>query len=213
MIYFNVTIEEFGVLGGRALGGSELAAALEPALDYGVIAGNSIEQLEQLMQEVYLPLVQRETQAAFKRDAASGPVDVEAVEDSLEFVGNLQKFTSQLDHAIQQMAGDVRLTIPDLMIEEDAIEKSASDMGIVGTLENALEDWTPNIAMALETQLAKTPQGKGPLAEIEHWRNRAAALATLYEQLNAPNPRRMIRVLEKAESGLLSGFTFQFSGT
>ena len=55
-----------------------------------MIAGNSIEQLEQLMQEVYLPLVQRETQALSKRDAASGPVDVEAVEDSLEFVGNLQ---------------------------------------------------------------------------------------------------------------------------
>ena len=62
------------------------------------------------------------------------------------------------------------------MIEEDAIEKSASDMGIDGDAPRMPSKIGPNIAMALRTQLAKTPQGKGPLAEIEHWRNRAAAL-------------------------------------
>ena len=210
MIYFNITAEEFGKLGGSA-SGAELAATLENAIDYGLVTGGSIAMLEQLMHEVYLPLVQRETSAAFKRDAASGPIDIEAAEDSIEFVTNLQKFGSQLHHAIQQMTGDVRLTLPDLTIEEDMVDQSAADMKIVGTLETALEDWTPSIATALESQLAKTPQGKGPLAEIEHWRNRAAALSTLYEQLNTPNARRMIKVLEKAESSLLSGFAFQFS--
>ena len=35
---------------------------------------------------------------------------------------------------------------------------------------------------------------------------RSAALSTLCEQLNTPNARRMLEVLERVESQLLSGF-------
>jgi dynein heavy chain len=119
-------------------------------------------------------------------------------------------------HAIQQMTGDVRLTIPAITIDEDGVDRAASDSTLVQALETALEDWTPNIAMALETQMQKQPVGKGPLAEIDHWRARSAALSTLYEQLNTPNARRMIKVLEKmgpdsTGSSLLPGFNYQFS--
>eukprot|EP00965_Chrysotila_dentata_P013841 459070-Pleurochrysis_carterae.AAC.1 len=64
----------------------------------------------------------------------------------------------------------------------------------------ALEDWTPEINSALEAQLAKQPVGKGPLAEIEFWRARSAALSTLCEQLNTPNARRMLEVLERVRA-------------
>jgi hypothetical protein len=40
--------------------------------------------------------------------------------------------------------------------------------------------------------------GKGPLAEIDFWRERNAALSSLFEQLNLPNVRKMIEVLETA---------------
>ena len=83
---------------------------------------------------------------------------------------------------------------------------ACEDYEVVMQLEAALEDWTPAIASALETQLAKQPVGKGPLAEIEFWRARNAALSTLCEQLNTPNARRMLEVLERVESQLLSGF-------
>lgn len=71
---------------------------------------------------------------------------------------------------------------------------AADDEGLVMQLEEALADWTPAISSALETQMAKQPIGKGPLAEIEHWRARNAALSTLCEQLNTPNARKMLEV-------------------
>ena len=86
------------------------------------------------------------------------------------------------------------------------LQVACEDYEVVMQLEAALEDWTPAIASALETQLAKQPVGKGPLAEIEFWRARNAALSTLCEQLNTPNARRMLEVLERVESQLLSGF-------
>ena len=219
MVYFTIKSEDVGRVGsgsevtyvssteGMTTGAASAASAMEAALDYGVLAGGSMVMLEQVMHEVYVPLVHAAAQASMKAIAK----DLEATADTMEFVSNIQKFAGQLVHAIQQMTGDVRLTIPQLTIDEEGVDAAAADAGIVATLETALEDWTPNIAMALEAQLAKQPVGKGPLAEIEHWRTRAAALSTLYEQLNTPNARRMIRVLEKAESSLLSGFNYQFS--
>ena len=219
MVYFTIKSEDVGRVGsgsevtyvssteGMTTGAASAASAMEAALDYGVLAGGSMVMLEQVIHEVYVPLVHAAAQASMKAIAK----DLEATADTMEFVSNIQKFAGQLVHAIQQMTGDVRLTIPAITIDEEAVDAAAADTGIINQLETALEDWTPNIAMALEAQLQKQPVGKGPLAEIEHWRARAAALSTLYEQLNTPNARRMINVLEKAESSLLSGFNYQFA--
>ena len=43
--------------------------------------------------------------------------------------------------------------------------------------------WFAQISQALEAQQNKKRQGNGPLAEIDYWRERNAALSALYEQL------------------------------
>ena len=56
--------------------------------------------------------------------------------------------------------------------------------------------------------------GKGPLAEIDFWRERNAALSSLFEQLNLPNVRKMIEVLETApnvDTSVMSAFKVQFA--
>ena len=182
---------------------------MSAAFEYGVVPGGSLMMLEQLIHEIYLPMLAAGTGNGTGNGngtpaAAEPPAAATSSEASSEFVGNLQKFGSQISHAIQQVSGDFRLTMPQLIIDDPAV--ACEDYEIVVQLEAALEDWTPAIASALETQLAKQPVGKGPLAEIEFWRARNAALSTLCEQLNTPNARRMLEVLERVESQLLSGF-------
>lgn len=43
--------------------------------------------------------------------------------------------------------------------------------------------WYQQVSQAVEAQQAKKRQGNGPLAEIDYWRERNAALSALYEQL------------------------------
>jgi len=88
---------------------------------------------------------------------------------------------------------------------------AAGDSRLIAQLEVALEDWTPAIAATLDAQTAKRPIGRGPLAEIDFWRARAAALSTLCEQLQTPNSRRMVEVLERCDSQLLPAFHTQYS--
>ena len=210
LVYFAVIAETPGPIADRAGNASGVAEEVAGKINYGVLAGGSMMQLEQLLHEVYLPLLSHNQQHM------ANTKDIEAHQDNVEFMANLQKFGSQVQHAIQQMTGDMRLTIPAITIDEDGIDAAAKDKGLVQQLEAALEDWTPNIAMAIETQMGKQPVGKGPLAEIDFWRARAAAISTLYEQLNRPNARRMVMVLERlgpdsASGSLLPGFNYQFS--
>ena len=43
-------------------------------------------------------------------------------------------------------------------------------------------------------------QGNGPLAEIDYWRERNAALSALYEQLKAPRVQRFVEVHSRVDN-------------
>lgn len=47
------------------------------------------------------------------------------------------------------------------------------------------------------------PQGNGPLAEIDLWRERNATLSALTEQIKLPLVKKVLAILKEAESGLL----------
>lgn len=49
-----------------------------------------------------------------------------------------------------------------------------------------------------------TPQGNGPLAEIEFWRERNATLSALYEQTKLPIVRKVLDVIKESESMLVA---------
>lgn len=50
-------------------------------------------------------------------------------------------------------------------------------------MEDICRGWYQQISQALDAQQKKTPQGSGPLAEIDYWRERNAAFSALFEQI------------------------------
>ncbi len=67
------------------------------------------------------------------------------------------------------------------------------DEDTLPALELAMSEWTAALASAMQAESEKQPVGSGPLAEIEFWRKRNAVLSGLYEQLNLPAVRKMVR--------------------
>jgi len=136
-----------------------------------------------------------------------------------EFSINMQKFSSQLAHAIQQVSSKVQLPMPNVQlidprteallremtdeaeaarIKAIALEKASSNEAIITPLEAALEDWVTIMANVMDAESRKKPIGEGPLAEIQFWRDRNASLSALYEQLNMSSVKDMIHVMELA---------------
>lgn len=126
-----------------------------------------------------------------------------------EFKSNLVKFSTQVINAIHQIQGDIHLNIPDVVITKP--ESHLDDYELINTLEQALEEWSKSVASVVEQETRKTPKRKGPLAEIEFWRERNATLSTIYEQINMPTVQKMLKLLELVEASMLLTFKYHFS--
>jgi len=130
---------------------------------------------------------------------------VALVSDSVkaEFKSALHRFVTVIEHTIQQVSGDVRLDIPEVVINDPAA--ASHDEGLKAVLVDAVEEWTRVIAQALGTVTDKD-KGTRPLQEIEFWRNRNATLSTIYEQLSHPSVKTMLTTLELAREPALEPF-------
>lgn len=89
------------------------------------------------------------------------------------------------------------------------ISTQARDQHLVYRLEETVHSWEITITNAVELVLSKMPQGKGPLAEVEFWRERNAMLSAIYEQLKLAAIDRSIQVLDFVHSETLASFNYR----
>ncbi len=93
-----------------------------------------------------------------------------------------------------QIEGEVRLEVPDVQLS-DNMEENLANPELMAIVQETTRNWLGQIEAALTALQEKTPQGNGPLAEIDFWRERNAALSALYEQLKLPKVKAFLDIL------------------
>uniref|UniRef100_A0A8D1A2M8 Dynein heavy chain tail domain-containing protein n=1 Tax=Sus scrofa TaxID=9823 RepID=A0A8D1A2M8_PIG len=191
-------------------------------LEYGIINSNVLGFLKDIICQVFLPALSfsqhKEASLGFtsgevldttEYDTDLPTVPGEAVEyHSIqlirdEFLMNIQKFANSIQRTMQQLEGEIKLEMPSISIEGD-VSDLAADPETVEILEQCVINWLNQISAALEGQMKKTPQGNGPLAEIEFWRERNATLSALHEQTKLPVVRKVLDVIRESDSMLVA---------
>ncbi|XP_006894689.1 PREDICTED: dynein heavy chain 10, axonemal [Elephantulus edwardii] len=119
-----------------------------------------------------------------------------------EFLMNIHKFISHIQRTMQQLEGEIKLEMPSVSVEGE-VSELAADQETVEILEQCVINWLNQISTAVEDQLKKTPQGNGPLAEIDFWRERNATLSALCEQTKLPVVRKVLEVIKESDSMIL----------
>ncbi|XP_045152663.1 dynein axonemal heavy chain 10 [Echinops telfairi] len=192
-------------------------------LEYGMINTNILHLLRDVMGQVFLPALSfnqhkmdtsvgladgpdiSENDMGVDLPSMSGePVEyhsVQLIRD--EFLMNIQKFINNIQRTMQQLEGEIKLEMPSISLEGDVTELAA-DHEIVDVLEQCVINWLNQISSAVEEQLRKSPQGNGPLAEIDFWRERNATLSALYEQTKLPVVKKVLDVIKESESLLVA---------
>lgn len=192
-------------------------------VELGCSTGDLLSNLEGIICHVFMPLLDPQLSRADYMSNGRGEGDDAGAKNSAaahqalkvidavrnEFKSNLVKFSSQISNAIQQIQGDIHLNIPDVVITKP--ESHLDDYELINTLEQALEEWSKSVASVVEQEARKTPKRKGPLAEIEFWRERNATLSTIFEQINMPTVQKMLKLLELVEASMLLTFKYHFS--
>ncbi|GMH41526.1 hypothetical protein BSKO_09436 [Bryopsis sp. KO-2023] len=169
-------------------------------------AGPSLRGLEEVLSQFFLPILSHNLGA---EKSISGVLASSSSGRQNEVLGNLQKFLGQVSHTIHQLTGEIQLEVPNVRI--DNIEQAAHDEETLENLERTVGDWTSVLASVMQRESEKQPLGKGPMAEIEFWRQRNAVLSSLCEQLHLSHVRVAVAVVETGTSdkNLIAAFTTQ----
>uniref|UniRef100_A0A8C0ZLW2 AAA+ ATPase domain-containing protein n=1 Tax=Castor canadensis TaxID=51338 RepID=A0A8C0ZLW2_CASCN len=205
---------------------SDMKEAMEimpQTLEYGILNAHTLHFLRDVICEVFLPALsfnQHKADTGLGASSADVPemaehepeqpsTHAEAVEYHSaqlirdEFLMNIQKFEGSIQRTIQQLEGEIKLEMPTVSVEGEVSELAANPE-IMEALEQCVINWLNQISAAVEGQLKKTPQGNGPLAEIEFWRERNATLSALHEQTKLPTVRKVLDVIREADSMLVA---------
>ncbi|NWX71082.1 DYH10 protein, partial [Alca torda] len=93
----------------------------------------------------------------------------------------------------------IKLEMPTINLDRE-VTALATVPEVVEALESYAVTWQKLISTALEEQLKKVPQGDGPLAEVNLWRERNDTLSALAEQTKLPEVQKVLAILQEAES-------------
>ncbi|KAJ8973386.1 hypothetical protein NQ317_012102 [Molorchus minor] len=124
-----------------------------------------------------------------------------------EVLNQIEGFINTLDWVTEHVDDVVDLPMVDMThILQRSVEDLARDRHAVVELEEVVMGWETHILKIIETYLAKTPDGNGPLSEYDYWHQREAAFSALVEQLKKPTLVHIANALEAAKSSVLDGF-------
>ncbi|KAM8812104.1 dynein axonemal heavy chain 10 [Rhynchonycteris naso] len=204
---------------------SDMKEAMEimpEMLEFGIINANMLHLLKNVICQIFLPALSfnqhkesamaatpGETMESPEREVDLPKLPGEAVEYYSvqlirdEFLMNVQKFADSIQRTIQQLEGEIKLEMPSISVEGE-VSALAANVETVETLEQCVINWLNQISSVVNGQLKKTPQGNGPLAEIEFWRERNATLSALHEQTKLPIVRKVLDVIKESESMLVA---------
>ena len=179
---------------------------IEYVIEYGYLpAGSSLLSLSQMLSCIYIPVIQNAISTKGSSLLAQGSSQDSA---NTELLSALTRFSSQVDHTVQQLLGDIHLNIPTIPDKQLDVALEEYDDELVPRLESCIGEWSTVVKSATQRDQDKVPMGSGPLAEIEYWRERNATLSSLYEQLNLPKTLKMVSVVEKfsGDSNIVMSF-------
>jgi dynein heavy chain len=78
-------------------------------------------------------------------------------------------------------------------------EDLCNDRGLIEELIETIEQWTATIKETIERENQRPKDTQSAQGETEYWRQRAATFNTLYQQLNKPQVKKIIKVMELNE--------------
>lgn len=175
-------------------------------LEIGFLSNQALIMLEQVLNTIYLPILSQSDFNDFRSKKEGEDTENDQTQQRLEqlkqeLLVTMQKFSSHVSHTVQQVAGETRLKIPDELAEIDTVEEQLvlKDSKKLSKLDKLAEEWIETIQRALLKETIKTPNGNGPLQEIEFWRDKSSSLSTLFEQLNLPIVHKIVKILNIAQ--------------
>ncbi|KAL0246114.1 hypothetical protein GEMRC1_007328 [Eukaryota sp. GEM-RC1] len=199
---------------------------LSTAFEYGLVLGHPLSSLERTAREVFLPLTELSSiQGLTSMAYSSAPITPRTPDSDIrdsgglttrersEFAGTLKRFSKTTMHSAVQLSGDSKIVLPDvnLPLNKDELSPFLEDADLVDSIASSVQEWTRVLADVLVESVSLVASSGGPTAEVDLWRDRAALLSAVYQQLSSPKVQSMRWVVEHSGLPCYAMFNHQFT--
>ncbi|KAM6297937.1 dynein axonemal heavy chain 10 [Aegotheles albertisi] len=191
---------------------TEANEVLPEVIKFGALTDDTLLMLKNAVPQVFSPALpysqQQAEETSFPPDSENTGSEernlleaelAEKKEQPVECCNIQMSNEIQIQETTQQTEGDTTLKMPTINLDGE-VTVLATVPKVVEALEGCAMTWQKLISTALEEQLKKVPQGNGPLAEVDLWRERNDALSALTEQTQVPEVQKVLEILQEAES-------------
>ena len=179
-------------------------ATIQSSVYFGTIDGTLLDSLLRHMSSLYLP--------AFLA-SSTWPDSVKR-----ELTGHVHKFMAALTESANQAKGHTVLYLPDEHTAADStpaaqltvpqLQQLVADKDYVQRVESTVIHWTRQIKEVVSNvDYSQHGEASGPLEEIDFWRMRTLDLSSIKQQLERDGVKRIVRVLQAANSSYLKPFS------
>ena len=154
-----------------------------------------------MISNAYLPLIEDVPSVAptGKREAEGESQQGGGRQLQGEVINWVRRLNQHVGGFIGQVCAERKLPMPANPIPigdtEADIKAAASNDDIIKDIDATVAMWHAEISSALSQE----PQKEGPLGEIEYWKEKYSALSALYEQINQPKVKIILKVASEAE--------------
>ncbi|KAL2092820.1 hypothetical protein ACEWY4_012618 [Coilia grayii] len=194
---------------------NEANTVMPKLLEFGMLNGHSLSMLKDILNHVYIPLLSwnqlklsnggYQQRMSLDRDTLESGLEENKPAETRgsmmirdELLNSTHKFLGHIDRTLQQLEGEIKLHIPEFDLEP-SVEVLLANREIVEKLEQCVMNWQTQITIVIEEQQRKKPQAPGPMAEIDFWRERAAILSALIEQVKLTAVKKILEVMSRAD--------------
>ncbi|KEG14252.1 putative dynein heavy chain [Trypanosoma grayi] len=158
----------------------------------------SLASFHTLLKYAYRPVVE-DVEAAAGRNRSVAIKKVANRHLYTEILNWVHRLDMQMTGFRNQVCAERRLPMPQALVSmgysDSGMKSAIANEDVIRQIDITVSQWQAEISYAMSLD----PQKEGPLGEIEYWREKYSTISALYEQINSPQAKFILKVAKEAE--------------
>ncbi|ORC93797.1 putative dynein heavy chain [Trypanosoma theileri] len=175
-----------------------LESPIHRAFEISCMVVPSLASFHNLLKYAYRPIVE-DVEAAARRSRSIATKKVTNKHLYTEILNWVHRVDMQMTGFRNQVCAERRLPMPQALISmgcnDSGLASALANEDVIKQIDITVSQWQAEISYAMSLD----PQKEGPLGEIEYWREKYSTISALYEQINSPEAKFILKVAKEAE--------------
>ncbi|PWV00092.1 putative dynein heavy chain [Trypanosoma cruzi] len=177
---------------------TETECPIHRAFEISCMVVPSLSSFHTILKYAYGPIVEDVVSSAGRRRCVATK-KIANRQLYTEILNWVHRVDMQMTGFRNQVCAERRLPMPQALVSmgysDSGLKSALANEDVIKQIDITVSQWQAEISYAMSLD----PQKEGPLGEIEYWREKYSTISALYEQINSPQAKFILKVAKEAE--------------